>query len=299
MPSSPVVTRRRSTATDMETVATTLDLQQQLHLLRSNSGRIAFVPTMGNLHAGHLRLVKHARAVAHHVVVSIFVNPAQFGSGEDFDGYPRTLQDDTAILRANDVSVLFTPDEAVIYPGGRDAMTSVSVPGINSILEGAHRPTHFDGVSNVVARLFNLVQPDIAVFGEKDFQQLLVIRRMVEDLCMPIRIDAVETAREADGLAMSSRNSYLDADQRARAGQLYQTLLDVATLVGQGERDYAGLSAAAASQLDEAGFRTDYVSIRRAADLADAGADDTRLRILAAAHLGSTRLIDNIGISTD
>ena len=281
----------------MDVVHNSDSLRQQLHLLRCHGERVAFVPTMGNLHDGHARLVRHARGAAQRVVVSVFVNPLQFGAGEDFDGYPSTLDADAELLRELKTDLLFLPGIDDIYPGGAAATARVIVPGLNAILEGAHRPTHFDGVSTVVAKLFGLVQPDIAVFGEKDYQQLLLIRQMVADLCMPIRIDAVPTMRAADGLAMSSRNSYLDEDERVVAAQLYKTLLDVKAIVEHGERDYAGVEAAACEQLAVAGFVPDYVSIRCAADLAVPAPAERSLRVLAAAQLGAARLIDNIAIS--
>lgn len=281
----------------MDVVHNSDSLRQQLHLLRCHGERVVFVPTMGNLHDGHAQLVRHARDVAQRVVVSVFVNPLQFGAGEDFDGYPSTLEADTQLLDELNTDLLFLPGIDDLYPGGPKAAARVVVPGLNAILEGAHRPTHFDGVSTVVAKLFGLVQPDIAVFGEKDYQQLLLIRRMVADLCMPIRIDAVPTMRAADGLALSSRNSYLDEDERAVAAQLYKTLLDVKVIVEHGERDYPGVEAAACGQLADAGFVPDYVSIRCAADLAVPAPAERSLRVLAAARLGAARLIDNIAIS--
>jgi pantoate--beta-alanine ligase len=274
------------------------ELREQMRHWRGPDSRIALVPTMGNLHAGHLQLVRHAKAMAGRVVVSIFVNPMQFGPEEDFASYPRTVAADQAALMDIDADLLFLPDAAQIYPHGLEQTTMVAVPGLNAILEGEHRPTHFNGVTTVVAKLFNQVQPDIAVFGEKDFQQLLLIRRMVADLCMPIRIDSVATVREPDGLAMSSRNAYLAGADRTIAPQLYQTLLDVQGAVLAGERDYAGIERAALAQLAEAGFVPDYVSIRRAADLALPGPGDDALIALAAAVLGHTRLIDNVRIST-
>ena len=280
----------------MDVVKDTESLRQQLHMLRG-SGHVAFVPTMGNLHAGHLKLVQHAKAVAHTVVVSIFVNPLQFGTTEDLSNYPSTLDNDQAALEQLDVDLLFLPGVEDIYPAGPDATTTVSVPGLKDLLEGQHRPTHFDGVTTVVATLFNLVRPEIAVFGEKDYQQLLLIRQMVADLCMPVRVDGIATVREADGLAMSSRNNYLVDADRAIAAQIYQTLLDIKALVEAGEQNFAGIEQAGRLQLEEAGFTPDYVSIRRAADLALPRPGDTQLRVLAAAVLGSARLLDNIGIS--
>jgi pantoate--beta-alanine ligase len=272
-------------------------LHDQLRRWREPGLSVAFVPTMGNLHEGHLQLVRHARSVAGRVVVSIFVNPMQFGPHEDYANYPSTLEADQAALMEVDADLLFLPAVDEIYPQGTGNTTVVEVPGLNAILEGEHRPTHFNGVTTVVAKLFNLVQPDIAVFGEKDYQQLLLIRRMVADLCMPIRIDSVATIREADGLAMSSRNGYLTGADRAIAPQLYQTLLDVKSVVERGECDYAGVEQAAMQQLSEAGFQPDYVSVRRQGDLAMPGFGDNELIVLAAAVVGRARLIDNIRIS--
>lgn len=281
----------------MHIVANGRLLHDQLRRWREPGLSVAFVPTMGNLHDGHLQLVRHARSVAGRVVVSIFVNPMQFGPHEDYANYPSTLEADQAALMEVDADLLFLPAVEEIYPQGTGNTTVVEVPGLNAILEGEHRPTHFNGVTTVVAKLFNLVQPDIAVFGEKDYQQLLLIRRMVADLCMPIRIDSVATMREADGLAMSSRNGYLTGADRAIAPQLYQTLLDVKSVVERGECDYAGVEQAAMQQLSEAGFLPDYVSVRRQGDLAMPGSGDNELIVLAAAVVGRARLIDNIRIS--
>ena len=272
-------------------------LRSHLQPLRRAGGSLAFVPTMGNLHAGHAQLVKHARSIAPHVVVSIFVNPLQFGAGEDYASYPSTLDADRELLSDLGTDILFLPGVEDIYPGGAKLTTTVVVPGLNAMLEGEHRPTHFDGVSTVVAKLFGLVQPDIAVFGEKDYQQLLLIQKMVADLCMPVRIDTVATVREADGLAMSSRNGYLDAAQRAVAAHLYRALQQVVTAVESGATDYAMLERSARQQLQAVGFVPDYVSVRRAEDLLKPGPDDRLLRVLAAAWLGTARLIDNLEIT--
>ena len=282
----------------MEIARTAQPLRDRIQAWRRAGCRIAFVPTMGNLHVGHLALVHHARASADRVVVSIFVNPMQFGPKEDYASYPVTQEADQAALVAAAVDLLFLPGVADIYPEGIAHTTRVEVPVLNAILEGEHRPAHFNGVTTVVAKLFNLVQPDEAVFGEKDFQQLLLIRRMVADLCMPIWIDSVATVREPDGLALSSRNSYLGAVERGIAPQLYQTLLDVQSLVECGERDFAGIEQAAVQQLGEAGFAPDYVSIRRQQDLAKPEPGDSALIVLGAAVIGRARLIDNIRIST-
>lgn len=281
----------------MKIVTTVSQLREQLKAWREPGSALAFVPTMGNLHAGHLQLVRHARGVAGRVVVSIFVNPMQFGPREDFARYPVTPAADRAVLEEADADLLFLPAVDEIYPQGTAATTTVEVPGLNAILEGAHRPGHFNGVTTVVARLFNMVQPDIAVFGEKDYQQLLLIRRMVADLCMPVRIDSVPTVREPGGLALSSRNGYLSGADRAIAPQLYQTLQDVRAVVQGGEHDYAGVEQAAMAQLAEAGFQPDYVSVRRAADLSLPVPGERELVVLAAASIGRTRLIDNIRIS--
>jgi pantoate--beta-alanine ligase len=281
----------------MEIVSTATALRAQVRIWRRAGEQIAFVPTMGNLHAGHLALVARARAGAGRVVVSVFVNPMQFGPQEDLASYPVTLDADAAALRRAGADLLYLPAVADMYPDGIGHTTRVVVPDLNAILEGEHRPSHFDGVSTVVAKLFNLVQPDSAVFGEKDYQQLLLIRRMVADLCLPIRIDSLPTVREPDGLAMSSRNSYLDPVERGIAPQLYQTLLDVRAVVAAGERDIAGVERAAGQLLREAGFAPDYVSIRRQDDLAAPAPGDSDLIVLAAATLGRARLIDNVRIS--
>ena len=281
----------------METVTTLAGLRSRTAAWRTQGSRVAFVPTMGNLHAGHLKLVRHARAIADHVVVSIFVNPMQFGQNEDYASYPVTLEQDKAALMDVDADLLFLPADTEMYAGGFSQATQVVVPGLNTVLEGEFRPTHFNGVTTVVARLFNMVQPDVAVFGEKDFQQLLIIRRMVSDLAIPIAIEGVATMREADGLAMSSRNSYLTAGERAIAPQLHQTLLDVRDIVLRGERDLAAVEQSAMAQLGEAGFEPQYLSIRRCTDLSlPEGEQDERV-VLAAAMLGATRLIDNVRVS--
>ena len=281
----------------MNSVSTVATLRARVREWRTRGNRIAFVPTMGNLHAGHLRLVHHARASADRVVVSIFVNPLQFGAGEDFSSYPRTLEADRAALMEADADLLFVPEIERIYPRDLEQMTRVEVPALSTILCGAPRPGHFAGVATVVAKLFNLVQPDSAVFGEKDYQQLVIIRRMVEDLNIPVSIEGVATVREPDGLAMSSRNRYLDPDERARAPRLYQVLCAAGEQLAAGERDYGAIEQAAREALIGAGFEPDYVSVRRAADLASPAAGDKVLRVLAAARLGVTRLIDNIEIT--
>jgi len=281
----------------MDTITTVAELRAHTKAWRLKDERIAFVPTMGNLHAGHLKLVQHAKAVAPRVVVSIFVNPMQFSADEDYESYPLTMGPDTEALMELDADLLFTPSVAEVYPGGVKHSTSVVVPGLNSILEGEHRPSHFNGVTTVVAKLFNIVQPDIAVFGEKDYQQLLIIKRMVCDLDMPVAIEAVETVREDDGLAMSSRNNYLQVAQRGIASQLYQALLDVKAAVEAGETDFQRVEGVATQRLAEAGLEPDYVSIRRQGDLEPPVAGDGQLVTLAAVRAVVTRLIDNLKIS--
>lgn len=255
------------------------------------AGRVAFVPTMGNLHAGHIALVEAARARADHVVASIFVNRMQFGPREDFANYPRTPDADETQLRAAGVAILFQPDEDQIYPRGVDTHTFVEVPGLSDLLCGAARPGHFRGVATVVNRLFNLVAPHVALFGKKDYQQWRIIERMVADLGMPIEIVGMDTVREPDGLAMSSRNQYLSPPERAIAGGLY------AALVGLTQQpraaDWSRVEAAAMAQLRAAGFAPEYVSVRRRLDLAAPSAGDP-LVVLAAARLGRARLIDNL-----
>ena len=280
----------------METVTTAAQLDAATRSWRERGEPIAFVPTMGNLHAGHLELVRRARAAAPHVVASIFVNPLQFDRRADFDAYPRTLENDRALLAEHGCELLYLPGPAELYPRGVEATTQVHVPGLSEILCGAFRPGHFIGVATVVAMLFNRVRPHVAVFGEKDFQQLLIIRRMVADLAMPVEVIGVPAVREPDGLAMSSRNGYLSAAERARAAWLYATLCDVRDRVRAGAPDFAAEEAVAMAALAEADWRPEYVSIRRAADLAAATPRDTDRVVLAAAWLGNARLIDNVRI---
>ncbi|HET7570035.1 MAG TPA: pantoate--beta-alanine ligase [Gammaproteobacteria bacterium] len=260
---------------------------------RAAGEHVALVPTMGNLHAGHMALVARARELADRVVVSIFVNPLQFGPNEDLAAYPRTPDEDRAKLTDAGVDVLFAPDVEVMYPQG-EALATVHIAGLEEILCGASRPGHFSGVATVVAKLFNMVAPDVAVFGNKDYQQLAVIRRMVVDLAFPIDIVGVATMREPDGLAMSSRNRYLDRDERDRASALYGALNDLAGRLRVGERDFAALEAAAVQDLKSAGFKPDYVAVRDPQSLAAPKAGDKGFVVLGAAWLGRARLIDNL-----
>ncbi len=281
----------------MLTLNTVEELRATIAVWRQTGEQIAFVPTMGNLHAGHLELMSEARSRAGRVVTSIFVNPMQFGEGEDYDAYPRTLEQDQGKLEQLGVDLLFAPAVTAIYPGGStQQQTRVEVPGLSDVLCGASRPGHFIGVATVVCKLFNMVQPDLAVFGEKDYQQLMVIRRMVADLAIPVEILGIPTVRESDGLAMSSRNGYLSARQRSLAPLLYRTLQRTAEAIKTGDRDYTGLEAAAVKALAEAGFRPDYYAIRRSEDLAVPASSEEDVVVLAAAYLGTTRLIDNLRV---
>jgi len=263
---------------------------------RSNSEITAFVPTLGNLHEGHLSLVRKAKEVADRVVVSIFVNPTQFDKAEDLAAYPRTLDNDLALLQEENIDLVFLPKAEEMYPEGSAAR--VEVDGISEILEGDSRPGHFSGVATIVAKLFNLVQPDISVFGEKDFQQLMLIRRMERDLDFGIQIIAAPTAREETGLAMSSRNNYLDANQRNEiAPSLYAEMLKIKERIQQGERNYIELQEQCKKSLAQKGFKPDYIEIRNADNLSIANAENKELVILVSAWLGKARLIDNITIN--
>lgn len=254
--------------------------------------RIALVPTMGNLHAGHFSLIERARMQADRVVASVFVNPTQFGPDEDFARYPRTPDDDVRGLDAAGCDLVWAPDIATMYPAGVEAAVRMNVPAVGDDLEGVSRPGHFDGVATVVSRLFLQVQPDVAVFGRKDYQQLAVIRRLVDDLAFPVAIVAGETRREATGLAMSSRNQYLTAAEHEHAALLYRALQEVSTTVGRGGEVDAAVREAT-NALTAAGFKVDYVAVRRA-DLQPVAPTDRDLVVLVAARLGRTRLIDNL-----
>ena len=265
----------------------------ELRQWRKTVANVAFVPTMGNLHDGHLALVERAKQEAEHVVVSIFVNRIQFGQGEDFDQYPRTLAQDADKLRAAGVAAVFAPDEAELYPSG-EQQYFVEPPALKHELCGVSRPIHFRGVATVVSKLFNIVQPDVACFGKKDYQQVAIIRGMVDDLNIPVRIVAVETGRAADGLALSSRNQYLSEAERAEAPHLYRTLQTIAQSAQTGNHDFAALAQAARDELHAHGWAVDYVEIRQQGSLKTAQAGDRQLVALAAAKLGNTRLIDNL-----
>lgn len=280
---------------ELATVEAGAELRAAVAAARRTGRSIAFAPTMGNLHAGHLRLIEVARAEGAFVVASIYVNPTQFGPGEDLASYPRTPEADETALRSAGCDLLFAPTVDVVYPHGLKAAVRVEVPGLSTVLCGKHRPGHFHGVANVVLRLFNLVQPDVAVFGRKDLQQLTIIRRMVADLSLPIRVTGVDTVREADGLAMSSRNGYLDAQSRAKAASIHRTLLGMRKQLAAGDAAKS-VESWATTVLEADGFAVDYTAIRRSADLAEPLASEhpSDWVGLVAATIGRTRLIDNL-----
>ncbi|MBR9858365.1 MAG: pantoate--beta-alanine ligase [Gammaproteobacteria bacterium] len=276
----------------MQLVSTLDELRAVINGWRRNGERIGFVPTMGNLHQGHLELVKQARSRCDRVVVSIFVNPLQFDRAADLNAYPRTLEQDCERL-GEQADIVFTPTPTLMYPAGQQQQTRVIVPGISEVLEGALRPGHFDGVSTVVCKLFNLVQPDLACFGEKDYQQLALIRKMTADLNMPVEILGVPTVRAEDGLALSSRNGYLTDSERTQAPELAATMNWLAGRIADGERDMERLIAEGSARLNDAGFRTDGIDIVDADTLLPLTAQSRAVVILMAAFLGKARLIDN------
>ncbi|MCW8126078.1 pantoate--beta-alanine ligase [Microbulbifer halophilus] len=271
-------------------------LREALAEARAAGRSVGFVPTMGNLHDAHIELVKTARQHCDLVVVSIFVNRLQFGLNEDWDKYPRTMERDMARLREVDCDFLFHPDESEIYPNGMDQQTRVVCPAMTDVLCGASRPGHFEGVTTVVTKLFNIVQPDKAVFGIKDFQQLAVVRRMVEDLCIPVEIVGAPVHREPDGLAMSSRNSYISARERPRVAVLNQCLNWARDEIAGGRRDFPALEDEARQRIEQSGFRVDYFSICNSRDLQPAADDDHQITILGAMYTSAARLIDNVSL---
>lgn len=279
----------------MDLITQINELRTVLSGHRQAGRRIAVVPTMGNLHRGHIHLVSEARRYGDVVVCTIFVNPMQFGKNEDLNAYPRTPEQDRQKLEAAGCTILFAPHVSEIYPLGLEQQTVVSVPKVSERHCGASRPGHFDGVATVVSKLFNLVQPDTALFGLKDYQQFMVITKMVADLCFPINLVGVETQRESSGLALSSRNGYLTSDEKQRAAVLYQTLLDSRIRLQDGV-SIGSVEALARAQLEQAGFRPDYFSVCDARSLEPAQAPDSNLVILAAAWMGKTRLIDNLRV---
>jgi len=280
----------------MDTVTTIAAVREHVRGWHRQGLRVAFVPTMGNLHPGHVSLIEAARRHGERFVASIFVNPMQFGPNEDFAHYPRTPREDERMLEAAGCDLMFTPAVEEIYPHGSERATRVEVPGLSRILEGEFRPGHLEGVSTVVAKLFHIVEPDVAVFGEKDFQQLTVIRRMVVELCMPVEIIGAPTVRDADGLAMSSRNQYLTAAERALAPRIYATLQAAAQRLRAGDGDLSGIERSGFRALESAGFRPEYFAVRQALDLGAPSAQVRELVLLTAARLGKARLIDNVQV---
>lgn len=281
----------------MIVIHTIAELRQAITHQRQQGKSVALVPTMGNLHEGHIELVHQAHDAGELVVCSIFVNPMQFGPGEDLDAYPRTLDADRDKLDVAGCHILFAPSAGEIYPNGTGIQTQVDVPELGDELCGASRPGHFTGVTTVVTKLFNIVQPDVALFGQKDFQQLAVIRKMTADLCLPVRIIGVPTVRAASGLALSSRNGYLSEDEKNTAATLYQVLSDIKEAIINGSAAFDPLCEQGKQTLAAAGFTPDYLSVRRQSDLKSAGESDDSLVILAAAVLGNARLIDNVAFT--
>jgi pantoate--beta-alanine ligase len=278
----------------METVSSLAQLRQQVKQWRKQGLTIGFVPTVGNLHAGHLSLVDKAKQHADKVIVSLFVNPLQFNDQIDLKAYPRTIEADTVQLTKTACDIVFVPDVATVYPEGMAKQSKITVPDIGDRLCGAHRPGHFDGVATVVTKLFHMAMPDVAVFGEKDYQQLLLIKKLVHDLNMPIEIIGAETHREQNGLAMSSRNQYLSAIEQTAAAEIVQTLLEIKQRLEQGQGDFTAICEQAKQAIEQKGFEVDYIEICREADLMPAQSEDKALRILIAAQLGPARLIDNM-----
>lgn len=283
----------------MNTVHSVEELRSMVATWRRAGQTSAFVPTMGNLHEGHITLLRKAREMATRSVVSIFVNPIQFGRGEDYARYPSTLDADKAKLEAAGLDLLFAPNLDELYPGGIEEDTRVTVPGLSNILCGQFRPGHFSGVATVVTKLLLNVQPDIALFGEKDYQQLLVVQRMARDLLMPVRVLGQPIVREADGLAMSSRNGYLNAEERKLAPMIFQALNLAADKLRAGRQSVIAIETAGMADLAAAGFRPEYLSVRRASDLSPPQRGDTSLQVLVAAWLGGARLIDNLRVELD
>ena len=283
----------------MQRIETIAALHAQIKAWRQQQLTIAFVPTMGNLHQGHLSLVNKAKELADKAVVSVFVNPLQFDDKADLSAYPRTLNDDIQKLTSVECDAVFTPTVDVMYPNGMKNQTNIIVPNMDDKLCGLKRPGHFDGVATIVTKLLNIVQADVAVFGEKDYQQLLLIKKMVKDLNLPTDIVGSATYREGNGLAMSSRNQYLTDEQRDQAATLYQILLMVKEQLEQGNNSIAEIQQQAVAHLQKLGFDPDYVDIRRSDDLEQATSTDKSLRILLAARLGKARLIDNIACNLD
>jgi len=275
------------------TVTTVAELREYVHQAKFKGLSVGFVPTMGNLHAGHISLVKHANKQCDVVIASIFVNPLQFNDQSDLTNYPRTLEQDQLLLDDNGCDLLFTPTVVEMYPNGQKNQSIVSVPDVSMGLCGGARPGHFDGVATVVTKLFNMVQADKAFFGEKDFQQLAVIRKMVADLSLPVTVVGIATERNTEGLALSSRNGYLSANELALAPAIFKALQDVANAIQQGNNFVTTLDETQ-QRLNHQGFKVDYLALCRESDLKPASPEDDKLVVLIAVYLGSARLIDNL-----
>lgn len=280
----------------MDQACSVSELRQYVQHWKDHKQSIAFVPTMGNLHAGHLSLITKGQSLCDRSICSIFVNPMQFGPNEDFNHYPRTLDADIELLESAGCDLVYLPTASELYPQGLENISQIIVTDLTDTFEGAHRPGHFTGVATIVAKLFNIVKPDISVFGKKDFQQYCVIKKMSQDLNLDVEIIGQETTREASGLATSSRNQYLTGDQKKRAALIYQTLQASAASISAGETDFEKLEKQATEQLNQAGFDTDYYNICNADTLKSATSEDKKLVILVTARLGETRLLDNIEI---
>jgi len=272
------------------------ELRQYVQHWKDHKQSIAYVPTMGNLHAGHLSLITKGQSLCDRSICSIFVNPMQFGPNEDFNHYPRTLDADIGLLESVGCDLVYLPTASELYPQGLGNISQIIVTDLTDTFEGAHRPGHFTGVATIVAKLFNIVKPNISVFGKKDFQQYCVIKKMTRDLNLDVEIIGQETTREASGLATSSRNQYLSDDQKKQAALIYQTLQESAARIGAGETNFKELEKQGTERLNQAGFDTDYFSICNADTLKSATADDKKLVILVTARLGETRLLDNIEV---
>ncbi|MDH5354198.1 MAG: pantoate--beta-alanine ligase [Gammaproteobacteria bacterium] len=280
----------------MDQANSVVELRQYAQHWKDHHKSIAFIPTMGNLHAGHLSLIEKGQSLCDRTICSIFVNPMQFGANEDFNHYPRTLDQDIKHLEAIGCDLVYLPTASELYPQGLEHITQIAVTDLTDNYEGEHRPGHFTGVATIVLKLFNIVKPDVSVFGKKDFQQYRVIQKMVDDLNLDVEIIGSETTRETSGLATSSRNQYLSEQQKIQATLIYQTLQDSAQQIQQGERDYKKLEQQAITSLDRAGFNTDYFCVCSSDTLQPATADDRKLVILVTAGLGNTRLLDNIEV---
>ncbi|MDH3763047.1 MAG: pantoate--beta-alanine ligase [Gammaproteobacteria bacterium] len=281
----------------MDQATSVIELRQYVQHWKDHGQSIAFIPTMGNLHDGHMSLIEKGQALCDRSICSIFVNPMQFGPNEDWDHYPRSLDADIEKLEAIGCDLVYLPTASELYPDGLDKISHVQVTDLTDHYEGAHRPGHFTGVATVVLKLFNIVNPDVSVFGKKDYQQYRVISKMVEDFNLDVQIIGQETTRDASGLATSSRNQYLDAAQKEKAAMIYRTLQQVAAAIDQGERDFRALEQDALDSLDDAGFKTDYFKICNAETLLPATPQDRDLVILVTAAMGPTRLLDNIEVS--